>query len=66
MITESSRIDFLVNKYIDTDDLNQKLTDEELFALIVADPETKLKTDTDIDEFGAGLHHHNLTRMVIG
>lgn len=52
MITESSRIDFLVNKYIDTDDLNQKLTDEELFALIVADPETKLKTDTDIDEFG--------------
>ena len=52
MITESSRIDFLVNKYIDTDNLNQKLTDEELFALIVADPETKLKTDTDID--GAG------------
>ncbi len=52
MITESSRIDFLVNKYIDTEDLNQKLTDEELFSLIVADPETKLKTDTDIDEFG--------------
>jgi hypothetical protein len=52
MITESSRIDFLVNKYIDTDDLNQKLTDEELFSLIVADPETKLKTDLDIDEFG--------------
>jgi|688.fasta_scaffold14698_5 hypothetical protein len=51
MITESSRIDFLVNKYIDTDDLNQKLTDEELFSLIVADPETKIKTDIDIDEF---------------
>ena len=51
MITESSRIDFLVDKYINTDNPNQKLTDEELFSLLVADPETKLESETDVDEF---------------
>lgn len=51
MITESSRIDFLVDKYIKTDNPNQKLTDEELFSLLVADPETKLESETDVDEF---------------
>lgn len=51
MITESSRIDFLVNKYIGAEEPNQKLTNEELFSLIVADPESKLKSETDVDEF---------------
>jgi hypothetical protein len=52
IIVENSRMDFLVDKLLKAKgDKKPKMKPEELFALVVADPESKVEDGTDIDNF---------------
>jgi hypothetical protein len=52
VIVEQTRMDVLADKLTKSQGKNKPLLkDEELFALIVADPESKVQTDMDIDSF---------------
>lgn len=53
VIVEQSRMEVLADKLTKSQGKNKPLLKpEELFALIVADPETKVQGDVDIDSFG--------------
>ena len=53
VIVEQSRMDVLADKLTKAEKGKKPLlTPEELFALIVADPQTKVQDGIDIDEFG--------------
>jgi hypothetical protein len=50
IILENSRMDFLVDKFVDSK-TDKKLTPEELFSLVVADPLSVVDENTDVDDF---------------
>jgi hypothetical protein len=50
IILENSRMDFLVDKFVDSK-TDKKLTPEELFLLVVADPLSVVDENTDVDDF---------------